>query len=71
MNRDDIENLRKFSTCDDQFGDGMTIVPQALLAKAHEKITSLISANRCLEWRIMCQRNQISRLDRMFVESNK
>jgi hypothetical protein len=44
MTPHDMENLRKFSICADQHADGMTIVPQALLAKAHAKIERLRAA---------------------------
>lgn len=34
-------DLRKFSIAEDQFGDGMTIVPQDLLARAADEIERL------------------------------
>jgi len=42
----DIENLRKYATADDPFGDGCTIVPQELLQHAYEHLVELRSMIR-------------------------
>lgn len=54
--RDMLKNLKKFAVAEDQFGDGMTIVPQELLAQAAATIERLHADRLKLDRRIHNQR---------------